>query len=96
MLLDVREDDERAFCAISGVEDTFDLHIPLRQLVTRFAELALRRPKSSTPVVVYCHHGVRRSSPPDRLPPGLTDVYNLTGGIDAWSLEADPCVKPYH
>jgi rhodanese-related sulfurtransferase len=100
-LLDVREPPERALCAIpipgppSAIRDLqFDIFIPLRQIpahVDRIAALA-----ASRTVVLYCHHGVRselaRRWLADR---GVPNLLNLDGGIDAYSLEADPSIPRY-
>jgi monothiol glutaredoxin len=49
-----------------------------------------------TPVVFYCHHGVRsRQVAEQALRMGFKKVYNLEGGIDAWSREVDPSVPRY-
>ncbi|MEM9873660.1 MAG: Grx4 family monothiol glutaredoxin, partial [Myxococcota bacterium] len=47
-------------------------------------------------IVLYCHHGVRsRSAAEQLLQEGYTKLFNLTGGIDAWSAEVDPSVPRY-
>jgi monothiol glutaredoxin len=49
-----------------------------------------------TPVVFHCHHGVRsRAAAQEALRIGLTRVYNLEGGIAAWSADVDPSVPQY-
>jgi monothiol glutaredoxin len=48
-----------------------------------------------TPVVFMCHHGMRSRSFAERvLRDGFKQVYNLDGGIDAWS-SVDPSVPRY-
>jgi monothiol glutaredoxin len=50
----------------------------------------------STPIAFHCHHGGRSQSAAEHfLKLGFTNVYNLTGGIDAWSREVDPTVPKY-
>lgn len=50
----------------------------------------------TTPVVFMCHHGIRsRRAAEHFLSEGFRHVYNLEGGIDAWSLEVDPKVSRY-
>jgi len=50
----------------------------------------------STPIAFYCHHGQRSRAAAERfLALGFRDVYNLEGGIDAWSREVDPKVPRY-
>jgi rhodanese-related sulfurtransferase len=48
-------------------------------------------------VVVLCHHGVRSMNAATFLASekGFANVYNVTGGIDAYSLGADPSVPRY-
>jgi rhodanese-related sulfurtransferase len=94
-LLDVREPNERAFCSISVPSTASDLHIPLREIPTRLVEIqgALAR----GPLVVYCHHGVRSKAMAEWIAgqhPG--EVFNLTGGIEAWSVAVDPRVPRYY
>ncbi len=51
----------------------------------------------SAPTLVLCHHGVRSRSVAEFLVSraGFTDVSNITGGIDAYSLRADKTVPRY-
>lgn len=91
-LLDVREEGERAFCAIAVPEWIEDLHIPMGQIPLRRGEIAEGR----CPIVVYCHHGVRSMVVARWLAvQGIRDVINLEGGIDAWSMAVDPAVPRY-
>ncbi len=47
-------------------------------------------------VVFVCHHGVRsRAAAEHALRLGLRNVWNLEGGIDAWSDRVDPGVPRY-
>jgi rhodanese-related sulfurtransferase len=86
-LIDVREPDEWALGHLSKAE-----LIPLSQFQQRGpVELS---PEES--VVLYCHHGMRSGRAQGFLKAqGFTNVLNLTGGIDAWSLEVDPTMKRY-
>lgn len=55
--------------------------------------LALPR---DTPLVFYCHHGVRSHAAADHfLQQGFKNVASLAGGIEAWSNEVDPAVPRY-
>jgi rhodanese-related sulfurtransferase len=93
-ILDVREDDERAFCAIPLPPTARDLHIPMHDVSERLEEV--RAAVGSEPLVVYCHHGVRSMSVASWLArQGLGNVHNLTGGIDDWSKGLDPSVPRY-
>lgn len=47
-------------------------------------------------IVFFCHHGSRSQQAANHfLNTGFRDVYNLQGGIDAWSIHVDPEVKRY-
>ena len=85
-LLDVREDDEVAYAALSG-----HVHIPMNRIPLRHNELA-----DDMPIVVYCHHGIRSHQVALFLQhAGFDDVYNLQGGNDAWSQHIDPSLPRY-
>jgi rhodanese-related sulfurtransferase len=85
-LVDVREDWEAAIARLAGA-----IHLPMRQLDSRLAELDPKRP-----TVIYCHHGVRSLHAALALRGrGFTDVRSLRGGIDRWSTEVDPTLSRY-
>jgi rhodanese-related sulfurtransferase len=93
-VLDVREDDERAFSAIRLPTTARDLHIPMNFVSGRLDEL--RALVGHEPLVVYCHHGVRSMNVARWLVrQGMAGVHNLAGGIDAWSESVDPGVPRY-
>jgi rhodanese-related sulfurtransferase len=93
-VLDVREDEERAFCAIPLPPTTADLHIPMGRVSSRLAEI--RRAAAAAPLVVYCHLGMRSLVVARWLAShGVEGVHNLEGGIDAWSATVDPGVPRY-
>ena len=49
-----------------------------------------------TLLVFHCHHGGRSQAAAQRFAAeGFTNVCNLAGGIDAWSLTIDPAVRRY-
>jgi monothiol glutaredoxin len=49
-----------------------------------------------TKLVFMCHHGMRsRVAAENALRQGFTQVWNLEGGIDAWSTEVDSSVPKY-
>ena len=90
LLLDVREPWEFALAAIR-LEGLRTLHIPMNEIPGRLAEL-----DSTEPVVCICHHGMRSARVAAFLErQGFETVYNLAGGIDAWSNEIDPNVPRY-
>jgi len=85
-LIDVREPYEYEIARIDGSR-----LIPLGELETHVSEL----PRTGT-LVLHCHSG-GRSEHATRLlhEAGFENVYNLEGGIDAWSVEIDPAVPRY-
>ncbi len=88
LLLDVREPDEYERARIDGAR-----LLPLGEVESRLTELADWKER---PVVVHCHHGGRSAKACAILrEAGFTQVANLVGGIDAWSLTVDPEVPRY-
>ena len=86
LLLDVRDDWEHSMASIAD-----STHIPLGELVDRIQELAFE-----DDIVVYCHVGQRSYQAGLILKEaGFKDVYNLAGGIDAWSQVVDPSIRRY-
>ena len=86
VLLDVREDDEVAHAPFPGA-----LHIALSELSLRHIEL-----DPDEPTVVICHHGIRSANAAGALEHlGFETLFNLTGGIDRWSVRVDPSVARY-
>jgi rhodanese-related sulfurtransferase len=85
-LLDVREEFEYKHARIEN-----SVLIPLNQVPNRLSEIDY-----DTGVVVICHHGMRSMQAANFLVQvGIKNVSNLTGGIDAWSLECDSSVPRY-
>ncbi len=85
-VLDVREPWEVAICALDH-----SLHIPMRQLPTRLAEV----PGDRT-LVVMCHHGARSAQVTAWLRSrGFDRAVNLAGGIAAWADRVDPTMRRY-
>lgn len=90
VLLDVREDWEVQLAPLA-VEGFTTVHIPMGRITARAEEL----PEDSS-IVCVCHHGVRSLQVAhylERL--GRVSVFNLQGGIDAWSVRMDPAVPRY-
>jgi adenylyltransferase/sulfurtransferase len=84
-ILDVREPHEYQICNLGG-------HlIPLGELSRRAAEL-----DSSKEIVAHCRSGKRSAEAVDFLrKAGFRKIWNLKGGILAWSDEVDPSVPKY-
>lgn len=86
ILLDVREQDEVLVAALP-----YHMHIPMNLIPIRQNEIP-----DDLPIVIYCHHGMRSLQVALYLSEnGFDDVYNLSGGIDAWSLMVDPSIPRY-
>jgi monothiol glutaredoxin len=84
-LFDVRGQDERDTAKIEG-----------SRLLDTDGEKHLLTLDKKTPIVFQCHHGMRSKSAAERfLREGFTNVYNLEGGIDAWSQKIDSKVARY-
>jgi monothiol glutaredoxin len=84
-LLDVRPDSERAVASIAQARP---LDAESMQAIDDLERDAV--------LVFYCHTGARSRAVAERYRlNGFTNVYNLEGGIEAWSLEADSSVPRY-
>jgi len=91
-LVDVREDQELAWARLPHPV----LHLPLSRSQEWLAELD-QRLERDRPVAVLCHAGIRSWQFACWLmeQQGYGEVWNLQGGIDAWSVEVDPSVPRY-
>ena len=90
VLLDVREPWEVATARIV-LDGAASVTIPMQQIPSRLAEI-----DRNQPILALCHHGMRSQQVAlflDRH--GYPMVYNITGGIDAWSRQIDPSVPVY-
>ena len=86
LLVDVRDADEFAFCRIEGA-----LLKPLAQIAAWSKVL-----DPDAEIVLQCHVGGRSGQATQYLQRlGFKSVYNLKGGIDAWSLQIDPDIERY-
>lgn len=86
LLIDVREPYEWQICHIEGAQLK-----PMRRIHEWMHEL-----DPSAEIVFQCHTGQRSMRVAMFLKSqGFTNVYNLSGGIEAWSLHVDPTVPRY-
>lgn len=86
ILLDVREPAEIALASVAGTRN-----IRMQEVPARLDEL-----ERDKPIVVMCHSGGRSRRVAEFLVAnGYEQVFNLRGGIDAWSREVDPRVPRY-
>ena len=85
-LIDVREQHEHEFANISGEV------IPMSRVINEKDKI-----ESDKPVVFYCRSGNRSAVVIQALEQrfGFTNLYNLKGGILAWSKEIDPSIPQY-
>jgi monothiol glutaredoxin len=84
-LYDVRMPKERDVAAIAGSKLFDDSAMATIDALPR-----------DTPLAFHCHHGGRsRAAAEHFLKLGFKTVYNLAGGIDAWSQQVDPAIKRY-
>jgi adenylyltransferase/sulfurtransferase len=86
VLIDVREPYEYEIARIEGSR-----LIPLGELEAHISEL----PRTGV-LVCQCHSGTRSEHAARLLQEaGFESVYNLEGGIDAWSVQVNPAVPRY-
>jgi len=85
-LVDVRTEDERAIAKIEG-----------SRLLNQESHHYLLSLDRNTTIVFHCHHGIRSQSAAEYFlrEEGFRNLYNLRGGIDAWSQLVDPSVPRY-
>ncbi|MCH8076611.1 MAG: hypothetical protein IIC64_12405 [SAR324 cluster bacterium] len=85
-LVDVREQSEYEIVHLEGGQ------LMTEELVGEILESW----PPDTPIVCYCHHGVRSMQAAMFLASkGFTDVTSMAGGIDAWALQIDPSLPRY-
>lgn len=84
-LIDVRTEEERDIATIAG-----------SRLLDQACHDALLLRERDTPIVFQCHHGIRSQHAAEYFrEQGFTNLFNLSGGIDAWSALVDPSVPRY-
>ena len=85
VFLDVRTPEERATASIAGT-----------RLLDQATAAEIERLPKDTMLVFHCHHGGRSQAAAEHFRArGFTAVYNMAGGIDAWSRDVDPQVSRY-
>ncbi|UKO97442.1 rhodanese-like domain-containing protein [Nostoc sp. UHCC 0870] len=89
-LVDVREPQELALAKIDGF-----VNLPLSEF-TQWSEQihTILNPDAET--LVLCHHGIRSAQMCQWLVvQGFTNVKNISGGIDAYSILVDRSIPQY-
>lgn len=91
-LVDVREDQELELARLSWPV----VHLPLSRSAEWIAQIETLLERDR-PVAVLCHAGVRSWHFGCWLieQHDFPQVWNVRGGIDAWSVEVDPSVPRY-
>ena len=85
-VVDVRPADERALATVAAPFRTLDAH----------ERLEIEQLPKDTPLAFLCHRGGRSLQAAEHFRGlGFTNVYNVTGGIDAWSDAVDNGVPKY-
>ena len=86
LILDVRDESE-----IKGGKALGAIHIPLRSLKDRLAELDGYRER---PIIVSCRTGSRSTTACGQLrKEGFATVYSLKGGMMAWQNDGLPLAR---
>lgn len=89
-LLDVREPEEVAIAQIASFEN-----LPLSQFA-QWADSISTRYNPHAETLVMCHHGIRSAQMCQWLSQqGFTNVKNIAGGIDAYSVLVDQTIPRY-
>jgi rhodanese-related sulfurtransferase len=90
VVIDVREPHELQTASIKA-QDFELVTIPMGDIPSRLSEL-----DSTRPIACLCHHGARSQRVAEYLAgQGFGHVANITGGINAWSMQIDPTVPRY-
>ncbi|HYX15280.1 MAG TPA: rhodanese-like domain-containing protein [Nostoc sp.] len=89
-LVDVREPQELEIASIEGF-----VNLPLSQFTEWGDQVPnLFNPQAET--LVLCHHGIRSAQMCQWLiAQGFTNVQNISGGIDAYSVLVDHSIPQY-
>lgn len=89
-LVDVREPQELAIASIEGF-----VNFPLSEFAEWGDQIpTLLNPQAET--LVLCHHGMRSAQMCQWLvAQGFTNVKNISGGIDAYSIVVDHSIPQY-
>ena len=84
-IYDVRTPKERDLAKIEG-----------SAILDDAAMASIEKLPKDTALAFHCHHGGRsRAAAEHFVKQGFKTVYNLAGGIDAWSRDVDPAIKRY-
>lgn len=83
--LDVRTHQEFEWASVPGARLLTADQLPQLETLPR-----------DTRIAFLCHHGIRSQAAARAFQTlGFSDLHNIVGGIEAWSLEVDPAVPRY-
>lgn len=86
LLVDVRPADERAIASVTVPFRTFD----------GSGRSELEALPKDTAIAFLCHHGGRSQRAAEEFSArGFSNVFNISGGIDAWADQVDPLIARY-
>ena len=89
-LVDVREKSELDIASIEGF-----INLPLSEYESWQLDIHDRLDRE-TETLVLCHHGMRSAQMGHwLLSQGFTNVKNISGGIDAYSIQVDHSIAQY-
>jgi monothiol glutaredoxin len=105
MVREIPAKDLKALLDSGKVQHLYDVRTPKERDIAQIANTKLlddatmaqieQLPKD-TPIAFHCHHGGRsRAAAEHFVKAGFKTVYNMAGGIDAWSKDVDPSIKRY-
>lgn len=85
VFIDVRPEEERAVAKIANA-----------RMLDESLQNELANMDRETPLVFHCHHGSRSQKAAEHFSQqGFKNVFNMAGGIEAWSQEIDESVARY-
>lgn len=94
VLLDVREPLEHQHANLGDEAEFIPLSVLAEQGISALPVTLLAA--KDMEIVVMCHHGIRSAQVTMwLLRQGWQNVFNMTGGINAYALEVDPAVGRY-
>jgi monothiol glutaredoxin len=85
-----------AFYDVRTPKERATASLPNTKLLDDTALAEIDKLPRDTAIAFHCHHGGRSRGVAEHvLKMGFKSVYNLAGGIDAWSKDVDPSVPKY-
>jgi monothiol glutaredoxin len=104
MVRDIGPKELKAMLDSGKVKELYDVRTPKEREIAQIggtllddaAMTQLEALPKDTPLAFYCHTGNRSRAAADHfVKQGFKTVYNLAGGIAAWSKDVDPSVPRY-